>query len=138
MNYTEKNKFIDSICGVGLMLLLTEVFYWIVNDSYTVYVHNLANVTKVVQIFGAIFMVIAVIVLIRAYRKDSIETAVYGLEFLVLAILAALLPGAYISFPFPFNMIAKLFPFMFLAYYVAKFTYIMYKTFGQKKGKRRS
>ena len=32
MNYTEKNKLIDSLCGIGLMLLLVEIFYGIVDS----------------------------------------------------------------------------------------------------------
>ena len=125
MNYSEKNKIIDSLCGIGLMLLLTEVFYGIVDNAYTVYSHNINHVTIGIQIAGAVFLAVAIIIMIRAYKKDDGSLAVYGIEFLALAILAALLPGAYISFPRPYSLLAKGFPFIFLAYYFVKLIVIV-------------
>ena len=140
MNYTERNKLIDSLCGIGLMLLLVEIFYLIVDSAFTVYSHNFNSVTMWVQIFGAIFLAIAIFVLIRAYKKDNTTTAVYGVELLVLAISAALLPGSYLSFQEPFNKINRIFPIAFGAYYIIKLFVVIFKTkksVNKAKGKRK-
>ena len=137
MNYTERNKLIDALCGVGLMLLLVEVFYGIVDSAYTLYGHKISNVSLAVQITGGVFLAIAIYLLIRAYRKDDMTLMVYGIEFLVLAVCSALLPGSYISFPQPYSYIlSKGFPFIFLAYYLIKAIVILILTFRKKKGKR--
>ena len=137
MNYTERNKLIDALCGVGLMLLLVEVFYGIVDSAYTLYGHRISNVTLAVQITGAVFLGVSIYLFLRAYKKDDMALTVYGIEFLVIAILSALLPGAYISFPKPYSTIlSKGFPFMFLAYYLIKAIVILIKTFKKKKGNR--
>ena len=128
MNYTERNKLIDSLCGVGLMLLLVEIFYGIVDNAFTVFNHDFAIVTTWVHVFGAIFLAIAVFVLIRAYKKDNGITAIYGIEFLVLAISAALLPASYLEFSYPFNKLNKIFPIAFAIYYVIKFLVVIFKT----------
>ena len=127
MNYTEKNKLIDSLCGVGLMLLLVEIFYGIVESAFTTFNYNYANVTMYTQIAGAVFLLIAIIVLIRAYKKDNVTNAIYGIELIVLALSAALLPGSYLDFVFPFNKLNVVFPFAFLAYYVIKTVVVIVK-----------
>ena len=140
MNYTERNKFIDSLCGVGLMFLLVEIFYGIVSNAFTVYSHDFDVVTTWVHIFGAIFLAIAIFVLIRAYKKDNGITAIYGIELLVLAISAALLPASYLEFSYPFNKLNKVFPIAFAAYYVIKLLVVIFKTrkkVNKSKGKKK-
>ena len=140
MNYTERNKLIDSLCGVGLMLLLVEIFYGIVDSAFTVFSHNFDVVTNWVYVLGAIFLAIAIYVLIRAYRKDNGTTAIYGIELLVFAISIALLPGSYLSFPVPFNKLNKIFPIAFAVYYVIKFFVVLFKSrkkVNKAKGKKK-
>ena len=140
MNYTERNKLIDSLCGIGLMFVLVEIFYLIVHSAFTVFNYSFDSVTMWVQIFGAIFLAIAIFVLVRAYKKDNATTAVYGVELLVLAISAALLPASYLTFPEPFNKLNKIFPIAFGAYYVIKLFVVIYKTrkkVNKSKGKKK-
>ena len=138
MNYTEKNKLIDSLCGIALMLILAEIFYSIVDSSYTVFNYNIGNVTLGVRITGVVFLIISIILLIRAYKKENVTNMVYGLEFLVLAISAALLPGSYIEFPHPFNLLNKVFPIAFVIYYILKLLFIIVMTKkNTKKGKKK-
>lgn len=140
MNYTEKNKLIDSLCGIGLMAFLVEIFYAIVDSAFTVFSHNFDSVTMWTQIVGAIFLLIAIFVLIKAYKKDNGTNAVYGIELLVLAISTALLPGSYLSFKEPFNKINKVFPIAFGVYYIVKLFVVIYKTnknVNKSKGKKK-
>ena len=64
MNYTEKNKLIDSLCGIGLMVILVELFYAIVDSSFTVFNYDYNIVSGCVQCIGALFLIIAILVLI--------------------------------------------------------------------------
>lgn len=136
MNYTERNKLVDSLCGVGLMLLLVEVFYGIVDSAFTVFNYNYNNVTTYVHLVGVLFLVIALLILIRAYRKDKPIMAIYGIEFLVLAISAALLPASYLEFTYPFNKLNIVFPIGFGVYYFVKFIVVIAKS-RKKKGKKK-
>ncbi len=140
MNYTDRNKLIDSLCGVGLMLLLVEVFYGIVSSAYTVFNYNIETVTMWTQITGAIFLLIAVVTLVRAYKKDDMNMALYGVELVVLAISAALLPGTYLSFEAPFNKLNVAFPVLFLVYYMIKAIVVIVsisKKVNKSKGKKK-
>ena len=140
MNYTERNKFIDSLCGVGLMLLLVEIFYGIVDMAYTAFNYDYNVVSVCIQSVGAIFLAIAIFVLVKAYKKDNTTTAVYGIELLFLAISAALLPGTYLSFTYPFNKLNRIFPIAFLTYYIIKLLVIIIKTkrnVSKSKGKKK-
>lgn len=140
MNYTEKNKLIDSLCGVGLMLLLVEIFYGIVDSAYTAFNYDFNTVGICVQTVGAIFLLISIIVLVKAYKKENTSTALYGIELLVLAISAALLPGTYLTFPYPFNKLNVIFPIAFFAYYIIKILVVIIKTrksINKQKGKKK-
>lgn len=134
MNYTDKNKLIDSLCGVALMLLLVEVFYGIVDSAFTVYNYNFQNVTMWVNIFGGIFLLVSIILFVRAYKKESASLSLYAVELLVLAISAALLPGTYLDFAFPFNKLNIVFPIAFLVYYIIKAIVVIIKA--EKKYKK--
>lgn len=140
MNYTERNKLIDSLCGIGLMLVLVELFYGIVSDAFTVFNYNYASVSTYTYLFGAIALAVAIFVLIRAYKKDSGVTAIYGIEFLVLAISAAVLPASYLEFSYPFNKLNVIFPIAFFAYYIIKLLVVVIKSVkknNNQKGKKK-
>ena len=138
MNYTEKNKLIDSLCGIGLMLVLAEMFLGIADSSFTVFNYNLTSVTTGVHIFGILFLIISVCVLIRAYKKDNMTTGIYGLELLALAISAALLPASYLEFSYPFNKLNKILPIAFFVYYIMKLIVVLIKTRkNTSKGKKK-
>ena len=141
MNYTDRNKLIDSLCGVGLMLLLVEVFYGIVDSAFTIFNYNYSNVTMYTQMAGGLFLLIAIIVLIRAYKKDNMSMALYGIELVIFAISAAILPNTYLPvFSYPFNKLNIVFPFAFLAYYIIKALVIairMNKKVNKSKGKKK-
>lgn len=135
MNYTEKTKLVDKLCGAGLMALLIEVFYGLTDSAFTVFNYNLQSVKNVIYILGGIILAISVIILIIAYKKEKGSMAIYGVELLVLAITVALLPGTYLSFQAPYNKLNKVFPIAFLVYYIVKAIVVLTKYVPQNKTK---
>ena len=124
MNYTQREKLIDRLCGAGLMLILIEIYYQIVNSAFTEFNYNLSNVTNWVYIAGGIILAIAVVLLCYAYMKKSGSKGAVGVELLVLAITSATLPGCYLEYTAPFNKLMKVYPIVFLIYYIGKAIYI--------------
>lgn len=135
MNYTEKTKLVDKLCGAGLMALLVEVFYGLTDSAFTVFNYNLQSVKNVIYVLGGIILAISVIILIIAYKKERESMAIYGVELLVLAITAGLLPGTYLSFQAPYNKLNRVFPIVFLAYYIVKAIVILTKYVPKNKAK---
>ncbi len=135
MNYTEKTKLVDKLCGAGLMALLIEVFYGLTDSAFTVFNYNLQSVKNVIYILGGIILAISVIILIIAYKKEKGSMAIYGVELLVLAITVALLPGTYLSFQAPYNKLNKVFPIAFLVYYIVKTIVVLTKYVPKNKTK---
>ena len=135
MNYTEKTKLVDKLCGAGLMALLIEVFYGVTDSAFTVFNYNLQSVKNVIYILGGIILAISVIILIIAYKKEKGSMAIYGVELLVLAITVALLPGTYLSFQAPYNKLNKVFPIAFLVYYIVKTIVVLTKYVPKNKTK---
>ncbi|MBQ8298893.1 MAG: hypothetical protein IJX99_03365 [Clostridia bacterium] len=127
MNYREKTKLVDGLCGAFLMALLVESFYALSDYAYTIYHYSISSVTTIIYVLAGIALAIAVAVLIAAYRKDNLIMATYGIELLVLAITAAIIPGTYISLPFPFNKLNLVFPLVFGVYYVGKVMMLLSK-----------
>lgn len=140
MNYTQKEKLIDKICGAVLMLILVEIFYQVISSAFTEFNYNLANVTHWVYVAGGIVLVMAIALLIYAYIKKSGSQMSYGLELLVVAISAATLPGTYFEYAAPYNQLNKVYPIAFLIYYIGKVTYIVYdsKKVNNKQTKKKA
>ena len=62
------------------------------------------------------------------FEKELITVLMENnIELIVLALSAALLPGSYLDFVFPFNKLNVVFPFAFLAYYVIKTVVVIVK-----------
>ena len=124
MNYTQKERFVDRLCGAGLMLILIEVLYAIVEYAYGSN-FNYNNVAMWTYIGGGVLLVCAIVVLVFAYLQKSNNKACYGLELLVMAFTIAMLPGCYVYFPEPISHLKKILPFLFLGYYIGKAIYII-------------
>lgn len=125
MNYTQREKLVDKLCGVGLMLILVEIVYQVIISAFTEFNYNLSNVTTWVYVASGIILAIAVGILVYAYLKKNGSKAVYGLETLVLAITAVTTPGTYLTYSAPFNKLNKVYPILFLVYYIGKAIYII-------------
>ena len=126
MNYTQREKLVDRICGAVLMLICFEIYCQIVHSSYTEFNYNLANVTKWIYIVGGIILAIAVFLLVYSYLKKDGNKGLYGVELLALSMISATLPGTYLDYPAPFNKLNKIYPFIILIYYIFKIAYIVY------------
>ena len=125
MNYTERTKLVDGICGAIVMLLLIEGFYGLSDSAFTVFNYNINTVSNVVYTIGGIMLAVALFILVKAYREENGKLGLYGGELLVLSISAGLLPGTYVSYPLPFNKLNVIFPLAFGVYYIAKTLYIL-------------
>ena len=125
MIYTQREKLVDKLCGVGLMLILVEIVYQVIISAFTEFNYNLSNVTTWVYVASGVILAIAVGILVYAYLKKSTSKAVYGLETLVLAITAVTMPGTYLTYPAPFNKLNKVYPILFLIYYIIKAAFII-------------
>lgn len=125
MNYTERTKLVDGLCGAVVMGLLVEGFYGLSDSAFTVFNYNIQTVSNVIYAIGGIILAVALFVLIKAYREEKGKLGLYGLELLILAITAGLLPGTYISYPMPFNKLNVIFPLSFGVYYIAKALYLL-------------
>ncbi len=120
MNYRERTKLIDGLCGAFLMALLVEAFYGLADYAFTVYHFSITSVTNIVYILSGIMLAIAIAILIIAYKKENGTAATYGAELLTLAITATIIPGTYVSLPSPFNKLNVIFPLAFGIYYLGK------------------
>lgn len=120
MNYRERTKLIDGLCGVFLMALLVEAFYGLADYAFTIYHYSIASVTNIIYVLAGIMLVASIGILIAAYKKDSSTMAAYGAELMALAITAAIIPGTYVSLPRPFNTLNVVFPLAFGIYYLGK------------------
>lgn len=125
MNYTQRGKLIDKLCGTGLMLICMEIAYGVISSSFTDYNYNLNDVRNWVYVGGGIVLAIAVILLIYSYIKNNTSKAAYGVELLVFAFTIAAIPGCYLDFVAPWNKLRLVFPIAFLVYYIGKAIYII-------------
>ena len=125
MNYTQREKLVDKLCGVGLMLILVEIVYQVIISAFTEFNYNLSNVTTWVYVASGVILAIAIGILIYAYLKKDGSKACYGLETLVLAITSVTMPGTYLTYTAPFNKLNKVYPILALVYYVGKAIYVL-------------
>lgn len=142
MNYTQREKLVDKLCGAALMLICFEIYYQAVASAYMDFNYSFGNVTNGVYITGGVILAIAIAVLIYAYLKKDGYKGVYGIETLVLAITAVTLPGTYLTYHAPFNLLNKIYPWVALVYFVGKAVYIVLDAnkkanVGKKKAKKK-
>ena len=71
MNYRERTKLVDGLCGAFLMALLAEAFYGLAKYAFTVYHYSISSVTNIVYIISGIMLAISLVVLMLAYKKDN-------------------------------------------------------------------
>lgn len=112
-NKMNKKIFNNIIIGVGIVLY----FIFINLDFFTLEPSTYLTDLKV---FSVIILGIAITIFEKAYKKDSGELAIYGIEMLVLSICSLMTNYFYLiynnKYPYIINMISLI----FAVYYVAK------------------
>lgn len=131
MNYTEKNKLLDKISVIGLMAIFVEIFLYAVHICYTENVIEWgAKMPTILNVSGGIFLVIAVVLYILAYKKVNKSKAIYATEFLVLALICPFLTYWYTRSTAPLNTIdPKILWGVALIYYVIRVIYACVKAY---------
>ena len=139
MNYTEKNKLLDKISVIGLMAILVEVFLYAIDRCFMgeMGIATLAQTPMVVNVIGAIFLVVSIALYIVAYKKSNTSKAVYATEFLVLALLCPFLTYWYRFSNAPLKDISpKVLWVIILVYYVIRVVYACVKAYMQSSGRQ--
>ena len=146
MNYAEKNKLLDRVSVIALMCIFVELFlygsHYSYNEGLTI-TSNGTNVPVVLNVFGAVFLCISIILFVLAYKKSTKKYLMFAIEFLVLAFLCPFI--TYLNYPKYFGLTKsflsdvltyKLMCGIVLAYYIIRIAYVCfhdYKVINFKK-----
>ena len=137
MNYTERNRLMDKLCGIGLMVIFVLVFFSIITGCLTgnFGMSFVAHMPLIVNVISGIFLLIGIVILVLAYRKENYWRAGYGIEFIVLAFATLFLMHAFIDLPAPLSQLKWkiIIPAVFAIYYLIKSIYVIIKA--NKRGK---
>jgi len=87
MNYTEKNKLLDKISLIGLMMIFVEIFLYGVDYCFTKRFDIIATMPKAMIVFGVVFLAISILLFVMVYKKGKKNFTIFAVEFLVLALL---------------------------------------------------
>ena len=87
MNYSERNKLLDKVSLIGLMVIFVEMFLYAVDYCYTQRFDIVASMPMTMNILGLIFLAISIGLFVYVYKKDKKNVKIYAIEFLVLAFL---------------------------------------------------
>lgn len=133
MNYTEKNKLLDKISVIGLMAILVEVFLYAIDRCFTGEISDwLLKMPMILNGAGILFLVVAIVLYIIAYKKSNSSKIIYATEFLALAFICPFLTYWYMRAPAPLNQInPKTLWIVVLAYYVIRVVYTCVKAYVQ-------
>lgn len=85
MNYKEKNKLADKLCGVGIMLIFVEICIGMVQTMCLNAMYDRATMKTISYAVGAAFLLVAIIIYVLAYKKSSTSKAIWATEFAALA-----------------------------------------------------
>ncbi len=134
MNYTEKNRLMDKLSAVGLMFIFVEVFFLVANELLGGTLGRngmllVANAPIIMNVISGIFLLIGIVILVFAYRKENYWRAGYGIEFIIVSFAALFLLHSYIDLPAPFNQVKWkiIIPVIFVVFYVVKASYVIIK-----------
>lgn len=139
MNYTEKNKLADKLCGIGIMLIFVEICISMIKKMCVdaMYARNVMGIIG--YAVGGIFLLISVILYIMAYKKSSASKAVWATEVAVLAFTVPFMVHIYV---FSKSDILRSIPVQhawlpFLLYYIGKAIYVFVVANNKSKVKKR-
>ena len=121
----EQNKMNKKIFKNIIMGSMIVLYFIFINLGF----YNLAESTYLVdlQVFSAITIGITIVIFERAYRKDSGEITIHGIEMLFLSILTLLTLFIHSSFYERYTYIINSMATLFATYYAIKSTVIFVK-----------
>lgn len=130
----ETSKKINSIIFKNIILAIGIILFFIfINLGY----NNIASSIYLIdlKVFSVVILGIAILTFEKAYKKDSGEYTIYGIEILVLAIFTLLLNYIYSTYNSKFIYIVNTISMIFAIYYVMK-SIIIYKKMRNKALKK--
>ena len=139
MNYTEKNKLADKLCGVGLMLIFVEICISMVQTMCINAMYDRATMKMVSYVAGGLLLVVAIVLYVMAYKKSSGSKAIWATEFAVLAFAVPFI--VYVN-AFSTSDILRSIPVKhawipFLVYYIGKAIYVVVMANKNSKANKR-
>ena len=131
MNYTESNRMKDRLASIGLMLIFVVAYLSIMTDclSGNMGWKLVIKMPTIVNIISGILLLIGIVILIFAYRKENYWRAGFGIEFIVFSFASLFLMHAMVDLPTPFNKPnwKVIVPVAFTVYYVIKAIVVVIK-----------
>lgn len=129
MNYKEKNKLADKLCGVGIMLIFVEICISMIQTMCINAMYDRSTMKAVGLGIGGAFLLLAVVLYVLAYKKKAVSKAVWATEFVILAFTVPFVIHIYAfaksdflkSIPVKYTWVP------FLVYYVGKAIYLIIK-----------
>ena len=127
MNYTEKNKLADKLCGVGLMLIFVEICISMIQTMCVNAIYDRLTMKIISYAVGGAFLAVAIVLYILAYKKSSGSKAVWATEFAVLAFTVPFIVyvNAFSKSDFFRSIPVKYAWIPFVVYYVGKAIYVI-------------
>lgn len=130
----ERKKKINKRIFQNIIIAIVIVFYFIfINLGY----YNLKGTKflKDLQVFSIITIGITILILEKAYQKDSLELTIYGIESLILSICTLLTIYIRVNYYNKFSYIINMMAILFAIYYVGK-SIVIYLKMRKKALKR--
>jgi len=87
MNYSQKNKILDKISIIALLAIFIEIFLYWVDYCYIKRIDMVLEMPGILNVCGAIFLAISIILFLIAYKKSKKNYIYYGADFLLFAFL---------------------------------------------------
>lgn len=139
MNYTEKNKLADKLCGVGLMLIFVEICISMIQTMCVNAIYDRPTMRIVSYAVGGAFLVAAIVLYVLSYKKSSGSKAVWATEFAVLAFTVPFIVyvNAFSKSDFLRSIPVRYAWVPFLAYYIGKAIYVIIMANKHSKSNKR-
>lgn len=139
MNYTEKNKLADKLCGIGIMLIFVEICISMIEKMCVDVMYDREVMGTIGYVTGGVFLLIATVLYVLAYKKSSLSRTIWASEFAVLAFTVPFIVHVHV---FSKSVILRSIPVQhawipFLVYYVAKAIYVIVAANKNSKSNKR-
>lgn len=131
MNYTESNRLKDRLASIGLMLIFVIAFLAIEVDCLcgNMGMQLLVKMPTIINVASGLLLLVGIVVLIFAYRKENYWRSGFGIELIVLSFVSLFLMHAFVDLPAPLNQVrwSIVFPVAFGIYYAIKIIFVVVK-----------